>query len=156
MSRVSLWDITKHQLEQISAAMQQPFPAPTYLALAAPFLSNDGTALTIPESFLGGSAPCLDYLLLSSIPLQGLLKLLSSANGLVDLSLLNIPYSVRIPSNAMTTCLSAMTKLQRLHLSDRYCNTVNPRRSVTILQSSFASTFYSSRIGHSFERCTGL
>ena len=85
--RVSLWDIANPQLEQISAAMQQPFPELTDLALFAPFPSNDHdeTAPIIPDLFLGGSAPCLDYLMLSYILLQGLQKLLSSASGLVDL-----------------------------------------------------------------------
>ena len=117
--RVSLWDVANPQLEQISAAMQQPFPALTDLALSAPFPSNDNdeTALVIPDSFLGGSSPCLEYLMLRYIPLQGLPKLLLSANGLVDLFLSNIPHLVYIPPNAMASCLSGMSKLQRLQLS---------------------------------------
>jgi hypothetical protein len=60
---INLWDVGNPQLEQISAAMQQPFPALTNLALSALNLSND-TALVIPDSFLGGSAPCLEFLML--------------------------------------------------------------------------------------------
>ena len=118
VSRVSLEDMTNPQLEQISAAMLQPFPALIDLTLAASAPSNDDeTAFIIPDSFLGGSAPCLEYLQLRYIPLQILPKLLMSANGLVDLWLCNIPLSLLIPSNVMATCLSAMSKLQNFQLS---------------------------------------
>ena len=83
--RICLLDlnmIRSWQVEKVLAAMQKPFPALTRLSLR----SKDGeTQPVIPESFLGGSAPQLQSLVLNSIPFPGLPKLLLSATRLVHL-----------------------------------------------------------------------
>ena len=76
---LDLFDIPSSQLEKVLAAMQQPFPALTRLRLQ----SRDETAPVVPASFLGGSAPRLQTLILDRIPFPGLPKLLLSATHLV-------------------------------------------------------------------------
>jgi hypothetical protein len=90
--------------------MQQPFPEITHLKLGA------YDAPIVPDSFLGGSAPRLQYLQLERIPFQGLPKLLSSAIHLVQLHLYLIPQSGYISPEVMITCLSALTFLEKLSL----------------------------------------
>jgi hypothetical protein len=94
--------------------MQEPFPALANLELE----TKDDTTPVIPNSFLGGLAPDLGTLLLTGtpIPLAGFRKLLLSTTGLVILSLAKIPHSGYFPSEAMVTCVSALTRLEALHL----------------------------------------
>ena len=111
--RICLLDlnmIRSWQLEKVLAAMQKPFPALTRLSLR----SKDGeTQPVIPESFLGGSAPQLQSLVLNSIPFPGLPKLLLSTTRLVHLYLL-IPHSGYISPETMVTCLSVLISLDQL------------------------------------------
>ena len=83
--------------EKISEVMQQPFPALKYLHLTS---SHDALSFPakLPNSFLGGSAPHLQSLQLGVIEFPGLPNLLSSANGLVTLSLCDIylPFSFHL------------------------------------------------------------
>ncbi len=100
------------EYENVWAAMQVPFPELTGLTLrsrseAAPFL---------PDSFLGGSAPCLRSLKLHAIQFLGLPNLLLSATRLVALRLSDIPHSAYISPEAMVTCLSVLTSLETLYL----------------------------------------
>ena len=111
---ISLVDCSN--LENVLAAMQAPFPELTSLILAPDDEDEDGMISVVPDSFLGGSAPRLEYLWLSRIPFPGLLKLLLSANHLVDLHLMNIPHSGYISPEAMVTALSALTSLAKLFL----------------------------------------
>jgi hypothetical protein len=111
------------QLEEFLAAMQQPFPALTKLALRYGVWLEDGDERdemiempVIPESFLGGSAPRLQYLYLERIPFPGLPKLLLSATDLVSLSIWKIPHSGYISPEAMVRCLTPLTRLERLEL----------------------------------------
>ncbi len=114
MRQINLWCFTTSQTEneKVWAAMQVPFPELTGLTLksrseAAPFL---------PDSFLGGSAPCLRSLELHAIPFPGLPILHLSAPHLVTLHLFRIPHSAYISPEAMATCLSVLTSLERLRL----------------------------------------
>ena len=106
-----LW-ISSSIMEKVLEAMQQPFPALTTLELggreAAPVVSS---------SFLGGSAPSLESLLLCNIPFPGLPKLLLSATRLVNLQLLNISHSGYISPETMVTTLSVLTKLENFQIS---------------------------------------
>ena len=96
--------------------MQKPFPELTSLVVG----SDDMVpVLVLPDSFLGGSAPDLRELLLRSIPLPSPPNLLSSANGLVALSLSDIPDSGYISPDAMVTALTVMTRLEFLDLRFR-------------------------------------
>jgi hypothetical protein len=97
------------------AAMQEPFPALTYLYL----YSFDENVPVLPDSFLGGSAPRLQKLTLSGIPFPGLPKLLLSTHDLVTLHLERIPRSGYISPEAMVTCLSTLTSLEQLVLDFR-------------------------------------
>ena len=97
------------QMEKVSAAMQQPFPA-----LEVLYLYSLSETEVVPTSFLGGSAPRLQKLYLSSIPFPGLPKLLLSTTHLVSLNLANIPHSGYFSPEAMATALSALTSLDKL------------------------------------------
>ena len=100
-------------LEAVLATMQQPFPSLTRLRLQ-PIQSHNETALVIPDSFLGGSAPRLQEIFLVCIPFPGLPKLLLSTTRLVTLALQGIPHSGYISPEAMVTCLSSLTCLESL------------------------------------------
>ena len=101
--------------EKIWATMQVSFPDLTMVSLG----SNGKTAPLIPDSFLGLSAPRLLYMQLEGIPFPGLPKLLSSAARLVELHLQDIPHSGYISPQAMVTCLSTLTRLEKLYLEFR-------------------------------------
>jgi hypothetical protein len=96
------------------AEMQKPFPELVHLRLFASMPPPPGSIL--PNSFLGGTAPCLRSLKFSYIPFPGLPKLLSSATHLVKLDLYEIPPSGYIPPEEMATSLSALTNLEFLYL----------------------------------------
>jgi hypothetical protein len=100
------------QIETLWTAMQVPFPELTGLYLHR----SSGHGPVLPGSFLGGSAPRLQYFVLHSIPFPGLPKLLLSSTHLVTLWLLNIPHSGYISPEAMATCLSMLTSLETLYL----------------------------------------
>ena len=105
-------DIRSSQLEKVLAAMQRPFPALMHLRLQ----NSDDTSLVIPASFLDASAPRLQSLALIGIPLPTLPKLLLSTTHLVSLCLWKIPHFGYIQPEAMITCLSVLTRLERLEL----------------------------------------
>ena len=109
---INLWDISSSQLGKALAAMQEPFPALTSLVLR-PIKKK---VHVIPNSFLGGYAPRLRDLTLYDIAFPGLPKLLPSAIHLVRLDLFGIPRSGYISPQAMVTCLSTLTRLERLCL----------------------------------------
>ena len=100
-------------VEKVLAAMHRPFPALTYLRL----WSRVETVPVDPSSFLGGSAPHLQQLRLSSITFPGIPKLLLSATHLVLLELQSIPHSGYIPPEVMVTGLAVLTSLERLSIS---------------------------------------
>jgi hypothetical protein len=110
--------LTESQMEEVLAAMQQPFPALTDLKFGwnEQWLLADETPPVVPDSFLGGSAPHLQHLLLECIPFPGLPNLLLSATGLVSLHIWKIPHSGYISPEAMVHCLSTLTRLERLSL----------------------------------------
>jgi len=98
------------QLEKVLAVVQQPFPTLTRLHIG----SQDGRAPVFPASFLGGSTPRLQSLVLDRIPFPGLPTLLLSATHLIHLDLWRIPHSGYVSPEAMVTCLSALTSLESL------------------------------------------
>ena len=107
---INIWSVSSLQIEKALAAMQQPFPALTHLTL------QGGTGAVIPASFLGGSAPGLQELILRRILFPGLPRLLLSATHLIHLELWHIPHSGYISPEAMVTCLSALTRLETLEI----------------------------------------
>ena len=106
--RIHLADFQSLDLEIF---MQQLFPELTELWL----MSNHEMSV-IPDSFLGGSAPRLEFLQLTDIPFPRLPKLLLSATHLVKLHLVYIPHSSYITPNALAAALSALTRVEELSL----------------------------------------
>jgi hypothetical protein len=104
-------DDTTPQIEKLWTAMQMPFPDLAALCLLF------GRWPVLPDSFLGGSAPRLRFLVLHGTPFPGLPNLLLSATHLVHLWLVDIPHSGYISPEAMATCLSILTSLKTLHLA---------------------------------------
>jgi hypothetical protein len=111
--QIKLVGLQSSQLEEVSAAMQEPFPELIHLEL---WSNDDETMPVLPNSFLGGFAPDLRFLWLAGIPLPSLPKLLLSATHLVDLHLAGIPHSGYISPEAMVTALSTLTSLDSLSL----------------------------------------
>jgi hypothetical protein len=112
---VTLWETGgRWQMEKVLAAMQVPFPELTDLELQ--LLPDHEMPLVFPDSFLGGSAPCLRVLGLTCIPFPGLPKLLLSATHLVNLHLDRIPHSGYISPEAMAAPLSVLSSLKNLSL----------------------------------------
>jgi hypothetical protein len=101
------------QIEDLWTAMQVPFPELLFLNLTMGRLSYGPV---LPDPFLGGSAPHLRHLSLTSIPFPGLPKFLLSANHLVKLFLENIPHSGYFSPEATATGLSMLTSLEKLHI----------------------------------------
>jgi hypothetical protein len=100
------------QWEKVLDVMQEPFPALTHLILS----SDIEIAPVVADSFMGGSAPRLQYLLLGGVPIPGLPKLLLSATDLVYLNLRRIPHSGYISPDAIVTCISTLPRLEKLCL----------------------------------------
>ena len=117
---IRLWQVTNLELEEVLAAMQQPFPALTHLEMVSDphFKSEDELLETpvVPESFLGGSAPRLQDLRLERVPFPGLPKLLLSTTNLVRLIFWEIPHSGYFSPEAIVGCLSTSTRLEELAL----------------------------------------
>ena len=102
--------LTSWKSEEVLAVMQAPFPELTDLKL----ISKDERSPVIPDSFLGGFAPRLQFLNLSNIIFPG--NLLLSATQLVRLEL-RIPHSGYISPEAMIAPLSMLSKLEVLFLT---------------------------------------
>ena len=146
--RIDLQRIPNSLLRRIATAMEEPFPLLTDLALHA-------IAPALPDSFLGGSAPGLQSLRLTGVPFPALWKLLPTATHLVFLDLWDVPHSGYISPSAMATCLSALTRLEELHLgfqSPRSCpDRANQRPPQTRFILPSLSTLEFKGVGEYFE-----
>jgi hypothetical protein len=122
---IKLTHVSSSRLKKLSAAMREPFPELTNLRL---WSYGD---VVLPDSFLGGSAPRLQFLSLDGSPFPSLPKLLLSATHLVNLHLEHIPHSGYISPEAMATALSTLTNLRSFKLefqSPRSCPDQATRR----------------------------
>ena len=103
-------------LLNIFDAMKKPFPSLVNLTI----VSEERNGSTIPDSFLGGSAPRLESLELYDVQCPAIEKLLLSTPNLVSLSLSGIPHSSSrlgyVSPEAMVNSLSVLTSLKSLHL----------------------------------------
>jgi hypothetical protein len=109
-------NLTDPLLSKVIMAMQQQFPVLTHLTLEWDgHMYNDDDHPTLPSGFLGGSAPCLQYMHLNGIPFLGLPILLSSTSDLVHLYLNDIPQEGYISPEALVACLVALPRLEFLH-----------------------------------------
>ena len=115
---INLFDLKISQLQRLTSVMQEQFPALIHLSLHLD--SSCLLAPALPDEFLGGSAPHLQSLGLSSIPFPALPKLLLSATHLVRLSLRNIPHSGYISPEAIITGLAVLTNLKSLTIKFRF------------------------------------
>ena len=102
------------QADKVWAAMKEPFPELENLEL-----SSTDAEQVIPDSFLGGSAPRLQYIGLWGTPFPGLPKLLLSASHLVTLLYSRIPHSGYVSPEALVTGLSRAASLNMLSLKFR-------------------------------------
>jgi hypothetical protein len=96
-------------------AMDEPFTA-----LRSLCFDSLGEAVPLPDTFLNGSYPCLQYLDLSSLSFPSLPRLLLSTSDLTYLRLFDIPNSGYISPETMATCLSALPKLKSLFIHFRF------------------------------------
>ena len=109
--RLSLSVSEPSSWEKAFATMQLPFPALTSISLT----NGHEIAPVDADSFLGGSAPPhLQLIWFVGIPIPGLPKLLLSATHLVRLDYWGIPHSGYVSPEAMVTCLSVLTRLEKL------------------------------------------
>jgi hypothetical protein len=110
---LDLVEIPDSQWKRVLAPLQRPFPVLKYLRLQF----KREVAPVFPDSFLGGSAPCLQTLHLGFVPFPGLPKLLLSATNLVSLRLW-IPHSDSgyISPEAIVTGLSVLATLKTLDI----------------------------------------
>jgi hypothetical protein len=111
--QIILFHLTSSQLQRLALAMQEQFLALMDLKLEIRSFSRPAPAL--PDEFLGGSAPRLQFLRLDSIPFPALPKLLPSTD-LVRLELWNIPHSGYISPEAMVAALAVLANLRILHI----------------------------------------
>ena len=117
---ISLGGVPNWLLKRLAAVMEGPFPLLTSLV----FYSRGGPAPVLSESFLGGSAPRLRWLLMDSLPTPVLRNLPLTTSNLVDLFLGGIPDSAYISPEAMSACLAGLTALETVNLTFR---SVQPR-----------------------------
>ena len=96
-------------------AMLVPIPALMRLFLMA----GEVSAPVIPDTFLGGSAPHLQFLHLHGIPFPALPDLLLSARDLVDLTLSGIPRSGTFSPEAIVNSIADLSRLESLSLRFR-------------------------------------
>jgi hypothetical protein len=101
--------------EKLWTAMQVPFPELAVLHVSVPNALYKPDP-DLPDSFLGGSAPRLQYLSLAGVSFPGLPNLLLSATRLVHLNIFYTTCSGYISPEAMAICLSVLTSLEELHL----------------------------------------
>ena len=101
-------------LQRLTSAMQGQFPALTHFKLD--YFGHYDTNPTLPDDFLVGTAPRLQFLELQFIAFPALPKLLLSVTDLVYLSLSRIPHSGYISPEAIVTGLAVLTNLKYLNI----------------------------------------
>ena len=113
---LELTNLPSPQLYEVLPAMQFPFPALKTLRFG-PVREIEVNPVFQPDSFLGGSTPRLQSLMLDCISFPELPKLLLSATHLVSLELRKIPRSGYISPEALVTGLSGLTCLESLDIT---------------------------------------
>src|SRR5258708_31408719 len=111
---IKLEGFTRLQQEKLLPLMRESFPALTKLHINARFPKRGELAPVLPDSFLGGSAPRLQFLCLESVTFPTLPNLLLSSGDLVYLYLSGFPSGYITPEMAIG--LSALTRLENMRL----------------------------------------
>ena len=110
---LSLWTLTQSRVDKCLRVMQQAFPVLTFLVI---HMEHGGKVPHVnTDAFLGGSVPRLERFSSMGIRIPALTTLLSSATELVDLNLDDLP-AEHISPEAMSTCLSSLTRLRSLYI----------------------------------------
>jgi hypothetical protein len=112
--RIDIANPTECSWEEIVTAMQGPYPALRYFSLES---LEEVPPLPLPDTFLNGYAPCLQYFALGQVSFPSLPRFLSYTKDLTSLHLSCIVYPGYIPPETMATCLSALPKLKSLEIS---------------------------------------
>ena len=112
---ITLSEVCERSFSILSKAMQKPFPKLKELTIRKFHISLAHPPI-IPESFLGGSAPSLKFLMLDNVKFGALPNLLWSTSNLVNLIIQELPYFGHIPPREMLAILSALTCLEYLWL----------------------------------------
>jgi hypothetical protein len=116
--RLDLNYMPSKKMGNLFPTMEQPFPALKRLKLHL----RSRTPWDVPALLLGGSAPHLQTLILDQIQFPGLPKLLLSATHLVHLRLREMYGWAFISPEEMATCLSVLTRLERLEIGFDHCS----------------------------------
>jgi hypothetical protein len=106
--RLDVFGMYGMQATNILKAMEAPFPILTHLEIDLDW----GSEPVIPAEFLGGSAPRLQEIILSSFPYPKLLTLLLSTTDLIKLEIFDIPPDGYISPEAVAASLVALTRLE--------------------------------------------
>jgi F-box-like len=124
-------DLQNTLWEQITTAMQEPFPELTSLSFQSRQWSpgDSEVLLQVPDTFLNGSAPCLQRLTFWDISFPSLPRLLLTATNLTSLCLKDIPNAGYISPEAIVTCLSGLPKLKSLSIEFRFPTPHSQRRN---------------------------
>jgi F-box-like len=112
--QIKIFDLSSYLWPQVSAMMQQSFPALTEVCLWCK--PDPGHVPLLPDTFLNGSAPHLRHLDLKRISFPSLRGFPLSIRDLTSLRLSEIPNDHYISPEEMVTSLSALTKLECLDI----------------------------------------
>ena len=102
--------LTDLLLGKLATSIQKPFPALTHLTIISKSVGEHTPVL--PADFLGGSAPCLQEITLSSISFPALPTLLLSARDLVTVNLCQVPLADYFSPEALVTYLAGLARLE--------------------------------------------
>jgi hypothetical protein len=119
---INLIHLTRPELQRLAFRMHVPFPALIRLVICCEDYPDEAPAL--PDEFLAGSAPQLQYFGLYRIPFPALPKFLLSATDLVYLILKSIPPSASFSPEATLTGLAVMANLKSLTVE--FCPSCDP------------------------------
>jgi hypothetical protein len=114
-SDILIASINGSALEKLGVVMQEPFPALRSFVLG----SSDDSVPVLPETFLGGSAPRLQFFSLHGIPFPSFPKFFLSVTHITRLQLVDIPESGYVSPRVMATTLAALPNLEFLSVGFR-------------------------------------
>ena len=115
ISVIHLSDLRGPALEHLVTALHEPLPVLTRFSLN----SDDDSVPVLPETLLGGSAPCLQSFVLKGIPFPSFPKVILCFPHIVHLRLDEIPNSGYISPEAMATSLAALPHLKIVFIGFR-------------------------------------
>ena len=127
ISHISIENVNGSAIGKLAAALQHPLPT-----LNSFFLISDGdSAPELPETFLGGSAPDLEYFELSGIQFPTFPEFILSFTHVRYLHISEIQY---ISPNTLAVCLAALPNLENLYISftSGPCQVTPPRTRIAL------------------------